>query len=302
MKSSLFVLVGLAAALFLPNIAQSDDTLWVADTTWNISVEAGLALAQTAYSDNWAGGEIGQLSWTYSSVAVARKQLSSKMHSKTTLKLSFGQNYSQTRNDDGSTHWERPKKITDMIDLESVLRFTLQGFVDPYAAARWETQFYDGSYRPLKRFLSPSKFTESAGGIKTLVNVPGRTELTTRLGLALREIATKVILDTVAEKTDWVTTTDGGFESVTDLKMQLRSNLSYTSKLSLYKALFYSEKDNVANDYWKAIDANWEHILSASITKYLQTSLYFQLLYDKEIDKGVRVKETLGMGLAYKIG
>ena len=46
---------------------------------------------------------------------------------------------------------------------------------------------------------------------------------------------------------------------------------------------------------------NWEHILTAQLTRYLQTNLYFQLLYDKEIDKGVRIKQTLGMGVAVNV-
>ena len=71
------------------------------------------------------------------------------------------------------------------------------------------------------------------------------------------------------------------------------------------KALFFSEKDKVAGtpyeDDWKAIDINWENIVSASITKIITVNLYTQLLYDKEVSKKGRFKETLGIGFVFKM-
>jgi hypothetical protein len=108
-------------------------------------------------------------------------------------------------------------------------------------------------------------------------------------------------VDTTLETTEWKTTNDGGVESVTDLFAALSERLSYTSKLTLFKALYFSESDISPTDDWKDPDMNWEHILSANIAKYLQTNLYFQLLYDRQIDAGVRIKETLGLGITYKL-
>jgi hypothetical protein len=81
--------------------------------------------------------------------------------------------------------------------------------------------------------------------------------------------------------------------------------MSYVGKLTLYKALFFSQKDDFAGteaeDYWKAVDINWENKITATITKYVQVSLYTQLLYDKQISKKGRFKETLSLGLTYKL-
>ncbi|MBT7617797.1 MAG: hypothetical protein HN590_10995, partial [Calditrichaeota bacterium] len=52
-------------------------------------------------------------------------------------------------------------------------------------------------------------------------------------------------------------------------------------------------------EYWKAVDINWENIFTANITKYLMVNLYLQLLYDKEVDLGGRLKQTLSLGLTY---
>ena len=40
---------------------------------------------------------------------------------------------------------------------------------------------------------------------------------------------------------------------------------------------------------------------TAQLAKFLQMTMYVQFRYDKEIDLGVRIKETLGLGLAVKV-
>jgi hypothetical protein len=53
--------------------------------------------------------------------------------------------------------------------------------------------------------------------------------------------------------------------------------------------------------FWPSVDINWENIFSASVTKYVVVNLYTQWLYDKQIDKRGRFKETLSLGLTYKL-
>ncbi|MBI5266305.1 MAG: DUF3078 domain-containing protein [candidate division Zixibacteria bacterium] len=299
MKSYMLA-AGLVLAVGTGSIAQeAPKAPIVKDSSWRITVTAGLTATQTAYSSNWAGGEAGSFSWAFTSLTQAGKQLSSKANSANVLKLAFGQTLSQQRQPDGTLHWTAPQKSTDLIDFESVFRFTLQKFVDPYLALRAESEFFDGSVPGIKRYLSPLKTTESGGILKVFRDDPKKLVFKSRLGFALRQISTKDVIDTLLN-TKWNTTNDGGIESVTDLTAQLRSNLGYTTKLTLYKALFFSKSKEALTNNWKSPDMNWEHLLSASITKYLQTTLYFQMLYDKEIDADVRIKETLGLGLSWK--
>jgi hypothetical protein len=73
----------------------------------------------------------------------------------------------------------------------------------------------------------------------------------------------------------------------------------------VFKALFYSEADALEGlpneDDWKAPDVNWENIFTANITSLIMVNLYVQLLYDKEIDPGVRIKQTLALGFTFKL-
>lgn len=298
MKAGLITATLLCTATFI-SAQEPPKTPIIADTAWRITVTSGLTATQNAYSDNWTGGELGSVSWAFTSQTEAGRQLSPKLNSTTVLKLAFGQTLTQSRVFDSALNkevarWSKPAKSTDLIDLESVLRFTLQKVVDPYLAFRTETQFYDGSNPAKKLFLSPMKLTESGGLLRVFKDDPKSYTLKSRLGFAVRQIITKVV------DAKSISTNDGGLESVTDFKAQLSKSVTYNSKLSVYKALFFSKSDLDTAGNWKSVDLNWEHLVGASITKYLQTTLYFQLLYDKEIDSEVRIKETLGLGLSWK--
>ncbi len=281
---------------------------------WSTTVDANLTLTQTAYSDNWIGGEAGVLSWTSSADLLAERQLHTRVHNKNTLRLAFGQTYSQ---DKETKEWSDPLKSTDLIDFETVFRFTFGAFVDPFTAGRIETRFYEegdaDNPRDNGRVFNPADFKESVGVAKVLVKEEKR-ELIARLGAALRQHLDRNVwpdADTVSEmpivpepETD--ITTDGGVEFVTDFTTPLaQEQMVFTSRLTLYKALFFSESDELIGqpheDYWQYPDVDWENTLTANITDYVMVNLYFQLLYDREIDPGTRFKQTLSLGLSFKI-
>ncbi|RKX19943.1 MAG: hypothetical protein DRP35_06895, partial [Candidatus Zixiibacteriota bacterium] len=227
----------LALLSFVPNIFAQEKT----DTTgWKTPVIIDFTTTQTAYSDSWSGGEAGSVNWTSNLNAIAEKQMSQKFHFKSTLKMSFGQTITQ----DSTKEWSDPKKSTDLIDWENVGRFTLNTFVDPYTAFRVETQFYDGSVIAKKRYLSPILTTESVGFAKKVYNKNDK-EIITRLGFALRQLKKTVILDSLLLTTTDSTLTDGGLESVSDATFKFNKKLSYTGKLTLYKAFFFSKSDEV---------------------------------------------------------
>ncbi len=294
MKKRIFVLLTVPLGLLLAGAPRADEG-------WQKSMDLGLTLTQNSYTDNWTGGEAGNITWVANGNSVFQKQLSERLNSKTTLRLAFGQTHSQ---DEQTKSWARPQKSTDLIDIESLARFTLKLWVDPYLALRFESQFLDASVPQIQRYVNPKKLTESSGISRQFYKTE-KDEILSRLGFALRQIITEDIVDTTLETTKTNSTNDGGFESVTDVKLTLSDKISYTSKLSLYKALFYSKSDELkgtpGGDYWKQPDANWENTVSVSVAKYVTVSLYSQLLYDKEISKKGRFKETLSLGLTYKL-
>lgn len=264
---------------------------------WKTHVEASLGLTQSAYSDNWTGGEVGSVIWAANLHATAEKQLSVKMRNENDLKLAFGQTHSQSQE---TKKWASPVKSTDKIRFDTILKFTLDVWVDPYVAGVFESQFYDASFPAVKQYVNPIDLTESAGVSKTLFDRPDG-KAATRLGFGLRQRINRIISDPTLQTTETKTSNDGGLEWVTDWVANLSKTLSYTTKLTLFQAFFYSEADKLEGlpneNYWKTTDVNWDNILAANVAKIVQVSLAWQLLYDKEISTGGRFKETLSLGV-----
>jgi hypothetical protein len=270
---------------------------------WDLAVDASLMLTENAYSDSWVGGEAGSIAWTFNSNSLAERQLSPLFHSRSTLKLSFGQTHSQ---ESETKRWARPVKSTDLVDFESVLRLALGWIVDPFLSGRAETQFLDASDPEKDRYLNPLTLTETAGVARVLIDEEQR-DWTARVGAGLREhIDRDALTDPASGARETETTYDGGLEFVSEFRASLsEERITLSSKLNLFQALFYSEADELEGfpneDYWRSPDVNWENILTANITTYLMVNLYTQILYDKEIDMRTRFKQTLALGLTYKL-
>ncbi|MBW6515046.1 MAG: DUF3078 domain-containing protein [Candidatus Cloacimonetes bacterium] len=266
---------------------------------WKITSDASISLSQSSYSDNWAGTELGSISWTASSNSAAEKQLSDIMHNRTTLKLSFGQTHQQRITDEGDKDWSKPEKSNDKIDLESLLRFTLQVYVDPFIAARWESQFLDLSDPTKTRIINPSRFTESAGIMRNFIKEDDHS-LSARLGAAFRQNVDRDAL--VNDTRETVTTNDGGIQFIAEyMRRFLPQDILYNSRLEVYQALFNSEEDELPNDNWKAVDVLWQHSLSTKIWSIINAGLFFEMVYDKEQVDELQFRQTLGLGVFFQL-
>jgi hypothetical protein len=304
-----YLLLTLALTLSVtPGWAQEDTAV----VGWNTSLVTDLTITQTSYSNSWVGGETGSVNWVWNLDGSAERQLGEKTNFRSSLRLKFGQTLTQEFITDSTgevidTPWKKPKKSTDLIDWENVLRFTIGGPVDPYAAFRLESQFYDGKVAAKKLYLSPLKLTESFGVAHQFYK-NGDQFITSRFGLAARQIFRTVVVDLATLATDDSTITDGGLESVTDATLQLSENIQYVGKLSIFKALFSSESDREhplgerdIGVHWATADVNWENTITAAVSKIISVSLYTQVLYDKDIDKRARFKETLALGFVFRM-
>lgn len=250
---------------------------------------------QNAYSDNWAGEEKGSISWVSNANFLAEKQLTAKLHNKNTLKLAFGQTHTQMVDELGEKYWAKPDKSTDLVDFESMFRFTLGAFVDPFASFRDETQFLDESGEETKTF-NPNTTTETFGIAKVFIK-DDTQELSTRLGAAFKQYFDSNLDDN---------TNDGGVEFVAIYTKPFRENMiKYSTNLNLYKPIVYSESESYENtdfeDDWKQVRMNWQHDVDISLTSLINLKLYVQLLYNKMVVDEVQFKETLGLGLSYKL-
>lgn len=256
---------------------------------WEKSADLGLLFNQSGYSDDWDGDELGSMVWTFTADMVAQKAMSESTIWKNTLKLKYGQTHQEKEND-GGKYWGSPTKSTDRVFMESLMRFGVEHPITPYAAFVVESQFHDAN----DNILSPAMLTESAGVGREMIKTE-ETELLTRVGFAARQHMYHGAK----------TVTDMGLEWVTDVSHVFNENLKAVSKLRVFQALDSSAKDDLVGlpdeDDWKGTDVAWETTLSATVSKYVQTSLFFELLYDEEIVKKARYRELFGFGVTYKL-
>jgi hypothetical protein len=268
---------------------------------WHPSAEAGVNLNQSAYSDNWAGGDKGSVVWTFIFNGALENQLSEKVNWNNSLKLAYGQTHQQVVNDKGERVWARPEKSTDLVDYETVFRLTAGWIVDPFVSGRFESLFQDAS-DSLGRNLAfnPLKFKESAGFARHIIDEENRS-LLSRIGLTLRQSSRRYFVDETDANslaTASASTHDAGLEWVTDYSNKiLNDRVTWTSKLTLYKAFMYSGDDVFdaltaqqladagvspdVTDYTTAVDIDWENIFTTQITKIISVNLYTRWIYDK---------------------
>lgn len=290
MKFNSRVLAVIIAALFMCS------TLHAAE--WSKSVDLSLALTQSSYNNHWTGGEAGSVNWIASANSQFTGKLSPKFTWDNTIKLAFGQSHVQNKE---TKHWAKPEKSADRIYLESVGRFDLGAIVNPYAAVTFESQFADNSVPGNARYVNPFTLTESAGIIKVFSDTTYLTFIT-RLGAALRHYSNNMVVDTAAGTTKRSTSTSGGLEWVTNFSSTFaQEKMKYDTQLRTFVAFFRSGGDKDGNNDWKAPHLAWEHTLSASVTKIVQVQLFVEMLYDKDISHAFRIRETLSLGLTYKL-
>ena len=285
-----------ASIVVLASSASAADSTFVG---WKRTLMVDLTTTQTAYSNSWVGGEAGSLNWVSNLTGAAEKQFKPWINFRSSLKLSFGQTLTQ---DDSTKRWSKPRKSTDLIDWDNLTRFTFEAFVDPYVAFRIQSQFTTELSSVKTVYLIPTTLTESAGLARRFYTRGKDDQVTSRFGFGIRQTFRKALEGTTVVDS---TLNDGGIESVTDASLTIQKNLRYVGKLSFFKAVYFSQKSQTAgtpfaND-WKAIHVNWENLVAANVTKIVTVTLYAQFLYDKPISYRGRIKETLGLGFAFKL-
>ncbi len=272
---------------------------------WNLKADISLMMNQNYYSDNWAGEEMGSISWVSNVNMLAEKQLNPKIHNKNTLKLAFGQTHNQyIEEETGDKKWASPDKSTDLIDFETIIRFTLGAFVDPYVSGKIESQFLDQSIEEETKPLNPNVIIESFGMSKIFTKTE-RKEFSMRLGGSFRQY--------LNHHEDIYNTNDGGLEFIADYKTPISDdNITFSSIFNVYKALYHSESEDLEDteyeDDWKTPRINWKNTLIVNLSKLISMNLYFEMIYNetdydndgKSIDE-IQYKQTLSLGINYKI-
>ena len=180
MKTSIIRSAALAACLLVAAGAHAADPAPPVAGPWKPGADLALNLSQSAFSDDWSGGDRGSVVWVITSDVSAERQWRPGFNLSNLLQLAYGQTSRQN-----SVNWDVPSKTTDLIAFESVGRFSMQTFVDPYVAVRLEGQFTDQSEPLGDIHLNPIKLKESAGVARVLQKTAD-AEIITRLGFGFR--------------------------------------------------------------------------------------------------------------------
>jgi hypothetical protein len=265
---------------------------------WKFTSSVGLNLSQSTFTSNWAGGDLGSLVWVLSTQSSAERQFSTSFNWTNKLNLSFGQTSQQQR--DPATNelrWDSPDKSSDLIFLESLGRWTLGGFADPYAALSVESQFHDQTDPRGSINFNPIKVKGSAGLAKLLYKTEN-SEALTRVGVAARQIFGKSFTDPLGLNQTSYTSNDVGVEWQTDVTQPMfEKKVVYKGSLLFYQPVTYSNADALETvdatlraadptresiaDFWQAIDINLRNDFAGQITKSIGVNLALQFVYDK---------------------
>ena len=270
------------------------------DSDWQYSVDAGLKMSLSTFSNNWSGNNIGTFIWESDFEASIQKKLFKYLENEEKLNISYGQTSVQSKTD---KRWSSLEKSEDEIEFLSTNKFFIGKLISPCISFQLNTQFIDDEEEFNKRYLNPLLLKESFG----IVRAFGRRDkvfCNFRLSGALRQEINRFneIVDDSTETIvgyNTIINKDGGAELVTEFRWKKADHFTITSKSTIFKALIrYNPENPPKNDYWKHPDVKWETVISSNITSFLQFTYYFMLHYDREIDDRIRYKQTLGVGLS----
>ena len=252
--------------------------------TWLPTAAAGLNISQLALS-NWTQGGENSLTWTL----VGNGGLiykSTEYTFKNNLKFAYGGTKlggSDFRTNDNELY------------LESVLSKNISWVVEPYFSNTVRTPIgvgYSYDTNPpteIAAFFDPGYLSQSIG-----FTYQKEKTFSTRLGLAVQETFTR----NNTQFSDDPNTTkiekfkaETGIEEVSDLEYILAQNLLLKSNLRLFTRF-------KSLDVW---DVRWDNAIVAKVNDFLNVSLSYLLIYQKDQSVKTQMKEGLQLGLVYTI-
>ncbi len=288
----------LSISLVVPAMAEDEEKDLMIGI-WQKDVTLGLNILQSSYSKNWNGGEKGSVVWTGNLDARFEKQFSEVSNWRNTLKLAYGQTHNQDFDGNNNLYWQKPDKTDDIIDFESLYRYTTKSGWDPFAAFNFTSMFEDLSdVHGRSQNFNPLTFKESIGVSRSWINTEKR-QLMTRLGIAFIQNSRSFFTD---DPLSLDTFSEGSSEVAAELITEymvvgaLDGKVDWESKLTLSQPFAYSGKstfeDNLSviassalpsdiADYTTALDVDWENTFTANITSVISVKLFVRWVYDK---------------------
>lgn len=269
------------------------------DNKWRYSVESNFIVTLNTFSDNWGGTTAGSVIWISKLNGLWKRQLTDLIRSENNINLAFGQTRMQNKK---TKKWSSPDKSSDKIDLQTILKFNLGQFIDPYTSLAITSQFLDNRNENSIAYLNPFEIFESLGIARDILNSKN-IFWNVRFGCALRQNIDLNCLspgDSITNPSIRTSITkDGGGEIFSELRFRTGNVLKFSSKIRLYQAFLRNKTSNLPqNDYWRSPDINIENSINIYVTKNILFNYYINVIYNKDISLEPKIKQTLGAGIS----
>lgn len=259
---------------------------------WKTKLEVGVNFNQSFFTENWTGGGVSSVSLG-TLIKGNANYSKGKLSWTNDLQLQYG----VQRNKDQS-----PRKLNDLIFIDSKLGYRFTEKLDFFGAVNYMSQFAEGykfdkdangieTRTTLSRFMSPAYLTEAVG-----IRYQPVPYFWVRLGvLALRQ--TFVMDDSLflqvpenyGVPVGKNIKNDVGFQLMADFDKNLAENLNLKLRY-----ISFGEYQDFSNTNHRV-----DLVLSAKITKYINTNITAVMLYDKNQSKAVQWSETLALGVLF---
>ena len=255
------------------------------DTIWRHELIVGINLSQVSFT-HWEAGGTNTLAYLASVMGKSVRD-NAATNWCTSYKFAFG----QTKIVD-----DAPRTSDDEINIESLLTFKIDSTINPYVDVSLFTQFAPGYQYPdtgakvqVSDFFDPAFIKQSAG-----VGWLQSKALQTRLGVALREIVTNHYNQYANDPSSpgiHKTRIEGGFESASQLQLQLDDNVLFNGKLDLFAPIKTLDR----------IVVHGEASIIAKVSKYFSAQLSAIFINEPDISPYTQIQEGLSIGINYSI-
>lgn len=277
-----------ASASALTGVAQADTATAESASAWKTTLVSSADLSQGYYS-NWVAGGSDNVTWVGNLDGSAK--LNPKSYSwENNLKLAYGQSEVE------GVDWIR--KVADAIHADSTYTRKLNGWVNPYLGATFDSQFQPGydysattpqTRQEVSAFMDPGYLVESLG-----LGTGAGDWFHLRVGAAAQETFTQQFTSYAegGEHPDGDRTRiEYGGTLSTGLKLSLAQNLLFTSDFTAFSNL--EAYDQVQ---WKL-----NSMIAAKVNSWLSVHLAADSMFDKTQSTLTQFMETLSVNFSYNL-
>jgi hypothetical protein len=281
-----FRLVSVACALaFLVPAAFAQDAS-APDTAlgWKNSAAGSLNLSQ-AYFDNWSKGGTDALTWEirFEGAALEKRE---RYDWESKGKAVYGQSRLQGLG---------TRKAVDELMLETIYTYKWTTWLNPFAAARFQSQFaagyaYNDSLGTRDRLsgpFDPSYLTQTLG-----LGRSWRDAYKVRAGGTLKETFSAAAYGYADdEATPEVETfkIEPGASFTAEIRQEVMENILFTSVFDVFANFKGAEET----------DVRWENALTAKVNRYVSANAALDALYDHDVSTRRQIRQSLSIGISF---